>query len=206
MKNIHLRLEADEALDSRRNLLLTEINLLNLRKIISEYLKLRKEEFLKKQGPDIYPEGIVTGNFLELTKKAVIRFQEKYREEILEPLGIYDYYELEEVSIDIGENRFIFMLREKETSPYNTGDWFLEFNGEEWVMVFSYILGKVSEESLKKMRKVKAPFRFTIILSQAENKSALAVKIMAKRIHDFPKLDKISKLLSIIRGYVVECK
>jgi len=49
MKNIHLRLEADEALDSRRNLLLTEINLLNLRKIISEYLKLRKEEFLKKQ-------------------------------------------------------------------------------------------------------------------------------------------------------------
>jgi len=46
------------------------------------------QEFLKKQGPDIYPEGIVTGNFLELTKKAVIRFQEKYREEILEPLGL----------------------------------------------------------------------------------------------------------------------
>ncbi len=126
--------------------------------------------------------------------------------EILEPLGIYDYYELEEVSIDIGENRFIFMLREKETSPYNTGDWFLEFNGEEWVMVFSYIFDKVSEESLKKMKKVKAPFRFSIILSQAENKSALAVKIMAKRIHDFPKLDKISKLLSLIRGYVVEHK
>jgi len=126
--------------------------------------------------------------------------------EILEPLGIYDYYELEEVSIDIGENRFIFMLREKETSPYNTGDWFLEFNGEEWVMVFSYIFDKVSEENLKKMKKVKAPFRFSIILSQAENKSALAVKITAKRINDLPKLDKISKLLSLIRGYVVERK
>lgn len=124
--------------------------------------------------------------------------------EILEPLGIYDYYELEEVSIDIRENKFIFMFREKETSPYNIGDWFLEFNGEYWVMVFSYIFDKVSEESLRKIKKVKAPFRFSIILSQAKNKSALAVKVMAKRINDFPKLDKISKLLSLIRGYVVE--
>ena len=42
------------------------------------------QEFLKSQGPEIYPEGLVTGYFGPLTKKAVIRFQEKYREEILE--------------------------------------------------------------------------------------------------------------------------
>lgn len=46
------------------------------------------QEFLKNQGADIYPEGLVTGNFLALTQAAVIRFQEKYALEILKPLGI----------------------------------------------------------------------------------------------------------------------
>ena len=46
------------------------------------------QEFLKSQGPEIYPEGLVTGNFLSLTKAAVIRFQEKYKAEILAPLGL----------------------------------------------------------------------------------------------------------------------
>lgn len=45
------------------------------------------QEFLKSQGPEIYPQGLVTGNFLSLTKQAVIRFQEKYASEILTPLG-----------------------------------------------------------------------------------------------------------------------
>jgi hypothetical protein len=46
------------------------------------------QEFLKFQGKDIYPEGLITGNFFSLTQKAVIRFQEKYKEEILFPLGL----------------------------------------------------------------------------------------------------------------------
>jgi len=46
------------------------------------------QEFLKNQGSEIYPEGLVTGNFLTLTKAAVIRFQEKYAEEILTPLEL----------------------------------------------------------------------------------------------------------------------
>ena len=46
------------------------------------------QEFLKSQGLEIYPQGLITGNFLELTRQAVIRFQEKYKEEILEPLGL----------------------------------------------------------------------------------------------------------------------
>ena len=46
------------------------------------------QEFLKNQGADIYPEGLVTGNFLSLTQQAVIRFQEKYASEILAPLGL----------------------------------------------------------------------------------------------------------------------
>jgi len=37
--------------------------------------------------PDIYPEGEVTGYFGPKTKEAVIRFQEKYAEDILEPWG-----------------------------------------------------------------------------------------------------------------------
>jgi len=37
--------------------------------------------------PDIYPEGKITAYFGENTKTAVIRFQEKYKEDILEPWG-----------------------------------------------------------------------------------------------------------------------
>ena len=43
------------------------------------------QEFLKSQGADIYPEGLVTGNFLNLTQAAIIRFQEKYSQDILAP-------------------------------------------------------------------------------------------------------------------------
>jgi len=46
------------------------------------------QQLLKDQGPTIYPEGLVTGNFLSLTQGAVIRFQEKYAAEILHPLGL----------------------------------------------------------------------------------------------------------------------
>lgn len=46
------------------------------------------QEFLKAQGPEIYPEGLVTGNFLSLTQLAVIRFQEKYAAEILASLDL----------------------------------------------------------------------------------------------------------------------
>jgi len=44
--------------------------------------------FLKSQGTSIYPEGLVTGYFGPLTKNAVIRFQEKYAQEILIPAGL----------------------------------------------------------------------------------------------------------------------
>jgi len=46
------------------------------------------QQFLKSQGLEIYPQGLVTGNFLSLTRTAVIRFQEKYADEILTPLGL----------------------------------------------------------------------------------------------------------------------
>lgn len=46
------------------------------------------QQFLKGLGPAIYPEGLVTGNFLSLTRAAVIRFQEMYEAEILAPLGL----------------------------------------------------------------------------------------------------------------------
>ena len=46
------------------------------------------QEFLKSQGSDIYPEGFVTGNFFTITEQAVIRFQEKYANEILTSWGL----------------------------------------------------------------------------------------------------------------------
>jgi len=40
------------------------------------------------KDPEIYPEGEITGYFGNKTKEAVIKFQEKYKEEILEPIGL----------------------------------------------------------------------------------------------------------------------
>jgi hypothetical protein len=46
------------------------------------------QQFLKLQGSNIYPEGLITGYFGSLTKAAVIRFQEKYFSEILAPISV----------------------------------------------------------------------------------------------------------------------
>lgn len=40
------------------------------------------------QFPDIYPEGEVSGYFGEKTRLAVVKFQEKYTDEILKPIGL----------------------------------------------------------------------------------------------------------------------
>ena len=45
------------------------------------------QEVLKSQGSGIYPEGIVSGYFGNLTRMAVIKFPEKYASEILTPSG-----------------------------------------------------------------------------------------------------------------------
>src|SRR3989344_6288543 len=46
------------------------------------------QEFLKKLGTEIYPEGLVTGYYGALSARAVTRFQEKYASEILLPVGL----------------------------------------------------------------------------------------------------------------------
>ena len=40
------------------------------------------------RDPELYPEGIISGYFGSKTKKAVIRFQEKYAQDILIPIGL----------------------------------------------------------------------------------------------------------------------
>ena len=47
----------------------------------------RLQEVLAKD-PEVYPEGLVTGYFGPLTHSAVERFQEKYADEILKPVGL----------------------------------------------------------------------------------------------------------------------
>ena len=39
-------------------------------------------------GKDVYPEGVISGWFGPKTKRAVIRFQEKYAKDILTPIGL----------------------------------------------------------------------------------------------------------------------
>ena len=46
------------------------------------------QQFLASQDKNIYPEGLVTGNFFTYTQAAVVRFQEKYAQEILAPIGL----------------------------------------------------------------------------------------------------------------------
>jgi ABC-type transport system substrate-binding protein len=39
-------------------------------------------------GPEVYPDGTINGNFGPKTQQAVIRFQEKYADEVLAPINI----------------------------------------------------------------------------------------------------------------------
>lgn len=44
------------------------------------------QELLAKEG--VYPQGLITGYFGDLTKQAVVRFQEKYADDVLKPAGL----------------------------------------------------------------------------------------------------------------------
>ena len=48
-------------------------------------VKILQELLIKER---VYPEGLITGFFGELTKQSVIRCQEKYAAEILAPVGM----------------------------------------------------------------------------------------------------------------------
>src|SRR3989344_1252561 len=63
--------------NSQTNLCFALTNNLSLGMSNSEQVKCL-QVFLKSQGADLYPEGLVTGYFGSLTKAAVVRFQKKY--------------------------------------------------------------------------------------------------------------------------------
>lgn len=68
-----------------RELAFTFKNNLSVRSNGTDVEKL--QECLSKDS-QVYPEGEITGYFGSKTKAAVIRFQEKYREDVLEPFGM----------------------------------------------------------------------------------------------------------------------
>lgn len=50
--------------------------------------EVRKLQEALAQDPEVYPEGLTTGYFGIFTERAVKRFQEKHRQDILAPLGL----------------------------------------------------------------------------------------------------------------------
>lgn len=57
-------------------------------KVGSQGQEIRELQKCLSGDPEIYPEGEITGYFGEKTKTAVIKFQEKYKDEILKPQGL----------------------------------------------------------------------------------------------------------------------
>jgi len=54
----------------------------------SQGVEVRELQKCLAQDPTVYPAGEITGYFGDKTKEAVIKFQEKYKEEILIPAGL----------------------------------------------------------------------------------------------------------------------
>ncbi|MCK4473778.1 peptidoglycan-binding protein [Candidatus Parcubacteria bacterium] len=54
----------------------------------SKGLEVKELQKCLAKDPEIYPEGEITGYFGSKTKQAVIRFQEKYKQDILAPFGL----------------------------------------------------------------------------------------------------------------------
>src|SRR3989344_58866 len=50
MEALHVRIDYDEAIDSKRDILNTQINLINMQKAIESYSDLRKDESVLKLG------------------------------------------------------------------------------------------------------------------------------------------------------------
>ena len=57
-------------------------------KLGSQRTEVKELQKCLAKDPEIYPEGEVTGYFGNKTKEAVVKFQEKYKEEILQPSGL----------------------------------------------------------------------------------------------------------------------
>lgn len=84
----HLRSRIALALANQQGIRLTSFDRdLSYGMVRSEEVK-ALQLFLAIQEPEAYPEGLVTGNFYRLTRQAIIRFQEKYAEEVLRPAGL----------------------------------------------------------------------------------------------------------------------
>ena len=57
-------------------------------KVDSQGTEVKELQKCLAKDPEVYPEGEITSYFGNKTKAAVIKFQEKYREEILKPYGL----------------------------------------------------------------------------------------------------------------------
>jgi ABC-type transport system substrate-binding protein len=131
------------------------------------------------KDPEVYPEGEITGYFGEKTKEAVIKFQEKYKKEILDPFGL-----------EKGNGEVRGKTREKLNQ--------LCFGGKEEKNVLKFSLTTVEDPILLKTAQ---------ILKEQWRKLGFGVEVKSYKIEDLkreiiPKKDYDALLFGQVLGKI----
>lgn len=120
--------------------------------------------------------------------------------DVLEELGGYNYYILEDLEVNFDEKSLFLIFREKQNSPYNTGDMWLQMNMKEWIMGFTFML----KTHLKKPPKLpiikKAYFKYEVDTTIHEGNIVFTLRIRTPEFNKLPKISEVSKVIKELRN------